>query len=127
MNPCLKLTALLALFALAGDLEAQEKKARRKLFGELTKVEAGAVTLKMDKDGKPATFTLSDKTGVMIETDEDEIIKLDKGATMRQPVEKRGSVKDLKPGQRLSVVTYDGSSAWHIVIKRTKKKEDEKK
>jgi hypothetical protein len=127
MNHCLKLTALLALFTLAGDLEAGEKKVRRKLFGELTKVEAGAVTLKMDKDGKAATFTLSDKTGVMIETDEDEIIKLDKGATMRQPVEKRGSVKDLKTGQRLSVVTYDGTSAWHIVIKRAKKTEGEKK
>jgi hypothetical protein len=127
MKCWVKLIVVLAVTVLAVEADAKQNR-RRKVFGEVTKVDAKAVTISLDGDKGPATFALDTKTGVMIETDEDEEIKGPDGRiTMRQPKQKRGTLADLKTGQRLSVVSYDQKTASHIVVKRPKKKEGDKK
>jgi hypothetical protein len=96
----------------------------------VTKVEAAAITMTLDGKGGERTFAIGDKINVRIETDEDEVLTIKGPAgetTMRQPKEKRGTLADLKTGQRLSVVSPDGKVATEIVVKRPKKKEAEKK
>ena len=134
MKCWVRLVAVLALTGLSIDVGAVEKpsRGRRKVFGELTKVEATAITMTLDgKDAeRTATFTLGAKTHVLIETDEDEVFKVKGPAgetTMRQPKVKPGTLADLKTGQRISVVSPDATVAIDIVVKRAKKKEAEKK
>jgi hypothetical protein len=78
--------------------------------GQLTKVEGNALTVTQrgDKGERSETFTVAADTKILIETAEDETVKV-KGEggerTITRPKVQEGKITDLKVGQRVSV-TY---------------------
>lgn len=90
------------------------------------------VTRRGDKGVKTETFTLGAKTKILIETDQDETVKVkreggDKAIT--RPKVAEGKTADLKTGQRVTVVYGDDRLVTQVTMHRPakpRKKEGDK-
>ncbi len=112
MKPMLGWTIAAAMLLMGAVALAEEKGKPRPQTssGELTKVEGNALTVTQrgDKGERSETFTIAGYTKILIETAEDESVKV-KGEggekTITRPKVQEGKLADLKVGQRVSV-TY---------------------
>lgn len=129
--------ALAAILLLGLRLSADEGKGKprpQKLTGTLSKVEGNSLTITTRGDGgeRSETFTTDGATKIMIETDQDETVKVkgeggDRDVTRPKTVPAK--LADLKVGQRASVVHAGDKKASEVVGLRPAKerKEGDKK
>lgn len=104
---------MVASVLLVGSVALAEEKGKPRpqtTSGELAKVDASSltVTLRGDRGERSETFTIAADTKILIETAEDETVKVKKEGgerTITQPKVQEGKLSDLKVRQRVSV-TY---------------------
>lgn len=118
---------LVAVPALAGDKEGKAAAKGVTIAGELTKVEASAITVATKgKEGAPGvskTIAVDAETKVFIQTDQTEPVKGEGGATKERPKIVEGALSDLKVGQKVIVgCDPDGAKAVKILVLRPESK-----
>jgi len=115
------LALVVATGAWAGEKEGKGPKLIT-VSGQLTKVEAAAITVSRKKEGQDVEskiIAVDKDTKILIETDEKEVVPGEGGKVKEKAKVIEGTLADLKVGQRVTVAcTEDGSEAVKIFVPR---------
>lgn len=134
MKSCfLGISLLFLSAAVTTNMLAQEKEKPRVInaTGIVSKVDAGSLTVvqRGDSGERSTTFVVGAQTKVLVQTNEDDVVKGEGGRERKTPKTKEGKSADLKVDQRVTVSYAEAGKADTILILRPtppRKKEGER-
>lgn len=124
---------LLLSAAVTTNMLAQEKEKPRAMnaTGVVSKVDAGSLTVvqRGDSGERSTTFVVGAQTKILVQTNEDDVVKGEGGRERKIPKTREGKTADLKVDQRVTVSFAEAGKADSILILRPtppRKKEGER-
>lgn len=110
-------TTALALVSI-GIAEEKDRPRPKTLTGQVSKIDAGALTVlqRGDSGERSTTFTLSPQTKILVQTDADEKIKGGEGGERIVAKTREGKIADVKVEQRVTVSFIETGKADSILV-----------
>ncbi len=119
--------------AIAADSVGQEKERPRaqSISGVVSKIDGSSLTITQrgDSGERSTVFAIGAQTKILIQTNEDNIVKGEGGRERKVPKTKEGKIGDVKADQRVTVGFAETGKADSVLILRAtppRKKEGEK-
>ncbi len=126
-------TLFVMSIAIAADSVGQEKKKPRaqSASGVVSKIDGASLTItqRSDSGERSIIFAIGAQTKILIQTNEDNIVKGEGGNERKVPKTKEGKIADVKADQRVTVGFAEAGKADSVLVQRAtppRKKEGEK-
>lgn len=112
--------AILLTVGLAARAEGEGKPRPKSLSGVVSKVDASSITIAQRGEGgeRSTAFAIGAQTKILIQTDEDAIVKGEGGTERKIPKTKEAKITDLKADQRVTVTFVEVGKADSVLVQR---------